>query len=232
MVVQFGVSEDAPHVRRVGTDHGKPCRDVIDQGRERPQQNREALALVWSADEEGPEMIGPGLRTARGGIDVDAVGDDRVIAPEPAAARPRGRLRNGNTPGELVQDASGSGGVGKEVRHRFGRVGVEGSHHGNVGRQACVPAVDRGYRLMQMNDVEVAFLDRPAGAEDALGKDRNVRDRAVGVDSEGATDGNQVVGNLAILRVGAVKHLREAVRWIKGSDHADVVAPGDVLLGD
>ena len=89
----LGVGDPAVDLLGVGADDRQPGRDVLDQRLEGGEQDRQALALLGAADEEQAEMVGRGLRALRGGLDVDAVGDDRVLAAEPAAARSRPRPR-------------------------------------------------------------------------------------------------------------------------------------------
>ena len=85
---------------------------------------------------------------------------------------------------------------------------------------------------MDMDDVEVAFLDRAPGPGHTRGKDRNVRNGSVGIDADGAAHRDQIVGNISVFGRGTVKHLREAIWWIERRNNTYVVASRDVLLGE
>ena len=63
---QLGVGEVAQHVLALGADHGEPAGNVLDQGAEGGQQDRQPLALLRTADEEDPQLAPP-ARTARSG---------------------------------------------------------------------------------------------------------------------------------------------------------------------
>ena len=92
------------------------------------------------------------------GLDVDAVGDDRVVAAEPAAAGPGGGLGDGDAGGELVEDAPRAQQRGDVVGHRLGRVGVEGADDGRAAEGGGVPGDQRRGRLVHVDHVVVARL--------------------------------------------------------------------------
>ena len=64
---QLGIGQVAQDVLALGADHGQPAGDVLDQGAECGEQDRQALALLGAADEENPQLLGGrrGGRSAR-----------------------------------------------------------------------------------------------------------------------------------------------------------------------
>ena len=227
---QVRVADAARDLLGVRADDGQPGGDVLDQRLEGGEQDRQALALLGAPDEEEPKLVARGLRALRRGLDVDAVGDDRVLAAEPAAPGPGGRLGDGDAGGELVEAATGAEQAGGVIREGLGRVGVERPHDGSAAEDHRVPADDRRQRLVHVDDVVVAGLELAAERDRALRKDREIRDRAVRADAERAPQRDQVVGSLPQLGMGAVQAATDAVRRIPGSQHANVIPPGDELL--
>ena len=73
-------------------------------------------------------------------VDVDAVGDDAVLAAEPAAAGPGGGLRDRDPRVELVELSARPEQVGDRVGHPLGRVGVEGADDRGVGGTSRRPS--------------------------------------------------------------------------------------------
>ena len=53
---QLGVGDVAEDVLALGADHGQPAGDVLDQGAEGGEQDRQPLALLGAADEEDPQL--------------------------------------------------------------------------------------------------------------------------------------------------------------------------------
>ena len=204
VVHQVRVADAARDLLGVRADDGQPGGDVLDQRLEGGEQDRQALALLGPPDEEEPKLVARGLQALRRGPDVDAVGDDRVLAAEPAAAGPGGRLGDGDAGGELVEAATGAEQAGRVIREGLGRVGVERPHDGSAAEDHRVPADDRRQRLVHVDDVVVAGLELTAERDRALRKDREIRDRAVRADAERAPQRDQVVGSLPQLGMGAV----------------------------
>ncbi len=134
------IGQVALHVLVVGADHGQARGHVLGQPLERLHEDRQALSLLRPADEQQPELVGSRLRAQGRGVDVDAVGNDAILAPEPASPGPGGGLRDRDPCLELVELAAGPEQVGDPVGHPLGRVGVEGAHHRGTGEGARVPA--------------------------------------------------------------------------------------------
>ena len=169
---QLGVGDVAEDVLAVGADHGEAAGNVLDQGAEGGQQDRQALALLGAADEEDPQLLAARRRRARRRVDVDPVGDDRVVAAVPAATGPGGRLGDGDPGREAVEHPPGAGRVGDVVGHRLGRVGVEGPDHRRPRAQRRVPADQRRQRLVDVDDVELVGAHRPARGDDPAARER------------------------------------------------------------
>jgi hypothetical protein len=227
-----GVGDPARDLLGVGADHGQAARHVLDQRLERGQQDRQALALLGAADEQQAQVVGLGLRALGRRLDVDPVGDDRVLPAEPAARRPLGRLRDGDARGELVEDAAGAKQRGGVVRGRLGRVGVEGADDRRAPEGRGVPRDQRRGRLVDVHHVEVARLQLAAHPHQPVGERHEVGDRAVGAEADRAPERHQVVRLVAHLgRGGAVQATREPSRRIPWCQHADVIPARQELLG-
>ena len=150
------VGEVARDVVSIGADHGEARGKVADQLLEGRKQDREALALLGASDEDQPQLLRVRLGARGRRIDVDAVGDDPVIAAEPPPAGPRGRLRYRYPRLELVQLAARAEQVPELVRDELGRVRVERPDHGRVGERDGVPAEKRRDRLVNVDHVEAS----------------------------------------------------------------------------
>ena len=175
----------------------------------------------------------PSTGSLRREADVDAVGDDLVVAAVPAAAGPLGGLGDGDPGAELVELAAGAEPdrdlLGQELR----RVGVEGADDGRAAEAAGVPAEDRRGRLLDVDDVEAAVAKLAAQLAIASGKTDEVRDRAVGAEADRAAERRQVVGHRPDARSGsAVERTAEAVRRVPGREDPDFVSPPDQMLGE
>ena len=85
------VGQVAQDGRALGADDDELGVDVLDERGERREQDRQALALLGPPDEQQAQALRRRLRALRRGREVDAVGDHRVLAAEPAAARSRRR---------------------------------------------------------------------------------------------------------------------------------------------
>src|SRR6185436_11627911 len=72
----------------IRADDGQAGGDVLDQRLESRKQHGKPLALFGATHEEEAELLAWGLWPLWGSLDVDAVGDDRVLAAEPASPRP------------------------------------------------------------------------------------------------------------------------------------------------
>ena len=129
---------------------------MLRQPLERLQQDRQALSLLRPADEQKSELVRPRLRADGHRVDVDPIGDDPILAPEPALPGPGGSLRDGDPCVELVELATSSEQVGDPVGHPFRRVGVEGADHGGIGEGAGVPGQHGRGRLVHVDDVETS----------------------------------------------------------------------------
>ena len=205
---------------------------MLRQPLERLHENGEALSLLRPAHEQQPELVRPRLRVDGRRVDVDAVGDDAVLAPVPASPGPGGGLRDGDPSVELVELAAGSEQVGDPVGDPLGRVGVEGPDHRGVGEGAGVPGEHRRGRLVHVDDVEASGVQLAAHLEHGAGEGGQVGDRAVGAVPHAASHRDQVVGAASPLGRGAVEHSAEAVRRVPRSQHAKLVTPFDQRLGE
>src|SRR5919204_223554 len=88
---------------------------------------------------------------------VDAVGNDPVVAAVVAPRGPGGRLGHGDPGAELAVQAPGPRDVrGEAVREQAGRVGMEGADRRRARRLDGVPADDRRVRLVDVDDVVAA----------------------------------------------------------------------------
>ncbi len=229
---QLRVGQVAEHVLALGADHGQPAGHVLDQGTEGGEQDRQPLALLGAADESDAQLVAGRLRPGRGGVDVDAVGDDLVAAAKPAPAGPGGRLGDGDPGREPVEEAAGANRVGDVVGEGLGRVGVEGADDRGAGTESRVPADQRHHRLVDVDDVEVAVAELPARRQDAAGqRGREVGDGAVGADPDRAPERGEVIRQLPRFGRRPVQGTAEPIRRIEGSEDTHVVAPAEKLLG-
>jgi hypothetical protein len=204
---------------------------VLDQGAEGGQQDRQALALLRAADEEDPQLLGGRGRLARRRVDVDPVGDDRVVAAVPAAAGPGCGLGHGDPGREAVEEAAGADRVGDVVGQGPGRVGMEGADHGRPRAEGGVPADQRHQRLVDVDHVEAAAAHLAARRHDATGREGGeVGDGAVGAEAGGAPERRQVLGRVVRFGARPVQQATDPAWRIEGSEHADVVAPREKLL--
>ena len=117
-------------------------------------------------------------------VDVDAVGDDAVLAAEPAPPGPGGGLGDGDPRVELVELAARAEQVGDRVGHPLGRVGVEGADHRARRGTSTRPSASIGAG----GSCTWTTSKRPACSSrrilsTAPGKDGQVGDRAVGADT-------------------------------------------------
>ncbi len=174
------------------------------------------------------------LRPLRRGVDVDPVGDDLVVAAEPAATGPGGGLGDGDPRGEPVEDAARAKHRSDVVGNRLGRVGVEGADDRRAGAERGVPADQRHHRL-----VDVDYVVAPAGEARGAGattpparEGGEIGDGAVGAEADRAAQRHEVVGDLASLGGRAVQRPAEPVGRVEGSEHTDVVAAAEELLGE
>ncbi len=230
---RLGIREVAQHVLAPRPDHGQAAGDVLDQGFEGGQQNRQALALLGPADKEHLQLAVARLRTRRRGLDVDPVGDDLVAPAEPAAPGPGGRLGDRDPRREAVEDPAGPERRGEVVWQRLGRVGVKGADDRRARAQHRVPADQRHHRLVDVNHVVATASQLLANAGNAAGgRRREIGDGSVGGDPDRATERDQVIGQLARLRRRSVQRPAEPVGRIDGGEHADVVATSEELLGE
>ena len=131
---QLGVGQVAEDLVALGADHGQAAGNVLDQGAEGGEQDRQPLALLGPTDEEDPQLLPGAPRRARRRLDVDAVGDDRVVAAEPATAGPGGGLGDGDPGREAVEHAAGA-----EARWRCGWGRPWSSRCGRCRRPASPP---------------------------------------------------------------------------------------------
>ena len=174
---------------------------------------------------------GAARRRARRRVDVDPVGNDRVVAAVPAAAGPGGRLGDGDPGRKPVEHAAGAEPVGDVVRHRLGRVGVEGADDRGPRPQGRVPADQRRQRLVNVDHVELlpAHLT-PRRQHPAGGKRRQVADGAVDPEAHRPPQRRHVVRHLARFRRRPVQHPADPARGVVRGKHANVVAAAEKLL--
>ncbi len=216
----------ALYVLGVGADHGQSGGHVLGQPLERLDEDGQALSLLRPAHEQQPELVGPRLGAQRWGVDVDAVRDHAILAPEPALPRPGGGLRDRDPRLELVELAACSEQVGGPVGRPLGGVGVEGPHHRGIAERARVPAQQRRRRLVHVDHVEAAGAQLAPHLGHRVGKGRQVGDGAVGADPHAAPQRDQVLGAASHLGRGAVERLAEAVGRIPGSQRAQLRGHG------
>ena len=203
---------------------------MLDQRLEGGEQDRQALALLGAADEEQAQLVARRLRALRRGLDVDAVGDDRVLAAEPAPPGPGGRLGDGDPRRELVEAPPGAEQGRDVVREGLGRVGVEGPDDRGAAEGRGVPADERRRRLVDVDDVVVA------GAQLAAQGDRSLREGRRGSRPRRwrrcrpCARAGRGSREPPAARVGAVQAAADDVRRVPGGEHADVVSAGYELL--
>jgi hypothetical protein len=226
-----GVGHVALDVVGRRTDQGEARGHLLDQPLERLQEHRQSLALLRSAHEQHPQLLRGRLGAGRRAVDIDPVRDHVVVAPEPAAAGPSGRLRDGDPGAQLVELPPGPEHVRDRVRHPLGRIGVERADHRRTGERAGVPGEHRRRGLVNVDDVEPPRGQLAPHRGDGGGKGGEVGDRAVGGDAHGALERDQVVGAPALLGGGAVEHPADAVRRVPGRHHPHLVAACDQGLG-
>ena len=219
--------------RRGDADRGQAAGDVLGERLEGAQQHRQALALLGAADEQHLQLVAIVRRRLAGAkLEVDAVGNDLVLAAEPAAPGPGGGLGDGDPLVQLVELAPRAEQAGDVVGPRLGRVGVEGADDRGAAEGACVPAERRSGWLLQVDDVEVAGAQLTAHPGQRVGKDRDVGDRAVHRDPDGAAERDHVFGQRALARGGAaVERTAETIRRIPGCEYPNLVTSIKQMLG-
>ena len=163
----LGVGDVGLELLFVDPDDDETHGHVVVERRERAEQRRQALALLGPADEHDPQAVVVGLGAGRGGVEIDPVGDDSVVAAEEAPPRPGRGLGDRDAGVEVVEAAPRAGEVAEPVRDQLRRVGVEGADDGSVRVGACVPADQRRDRLVDVDDVEVAAAKLVAHPRDA-----------------------------------------------------------------
>ena len=214
-------------------DHGQLGRDVLAQRLERAQQQRQALAL----DRPGRRTRSAACRRDGAappaphvlGVDVHAVGDHPVVAAEKAPPRPRGGLRDRDPDVQVVEHPPRAEHVGDPVgdsgsRSRSGtcRPAAAAPSRSRTQPASARPARGCGRRRSRR------CAARGAGRGHPVRGDRQVRDRAVGLEADRAAQRHQVFGRFQRLRPGAtVQHRRERVRRVVRRQHPDVVAVRD-----
>ena len=224
------VGEVARDVVSIGADHGEARGKVADQLLEGRKQDREALALLGASDEDQPQLLRVRLGARGRRIDVDAVGDDPVIAAEPPPAGPCGRLRYRYPRLELVHLAARAEQVPELVRNELGRVRVERPDHRRVGERDGVPAQKRCDRLVNVDHVEASGAKLATHRGDCPGGRRQVGDGAVRAEADRAAERDQVVGARPLRGRRAVQHAAEAVRRVPRGEHSHVVTAGQELV--
>ena len=117
------------------------------------------------------------------------------------------------------------------VRHRLGRVGVEGADHRRAAEGVRVPGDQRRRRLVDVDHVVAPGAQLAAHPDQPVGERGQVRDGAVGAEADGPAERDQVVGRGRgpRARSGAGDALRRVGR-IPGREHANVVAARQELL--
>ena len=228
---QLGVGEVTQHVLALGPDHRQPAGHVLDQGTKGSQQNRQALALLRAADEEDAQLARRGRRRARRCVDVDPVGNDRVVAAIPAAPGPGGRLGDGDPGREAVEHAASTEAVGDVVGHRLGRVGVKGADDRGPRSQSRVPAGQRRQRLVDVDDVEVLAAHLPSGRQHPTAWEwRQIAHGSVDSKAHRAPQRRQVIRQIPRFRRRSVQDPADPARRVIGGKHANVVATAEELL--
>jgi hypothetical protein len=162
---------------------------VLTQRLERAQEHRQALSLDRLPDEDQPQRrVGIARHFGQLGRHLDPVRDDAVLAAVEAPAGPRSGLGNGDAHMKVVELALGpEHEVGEEaVAERVLGVAVEGADQRRARGVERVVADPRRVRLVDVDDVEVAGPQLAAQSGDRVGRQREVRDRAVGLDPDGA----------------------------------------------
>ncbi len=104
---------------------------------------------------------------------------------------------------------------------------MEGAHERQVlrGVREDVPAEERHDRLVDVHHVVVALAQRAAQRQHAAGRERDVRDGAVGGQPDGAPQRDEPRGRVQGLRDGApVQTARERVGGVERCEDAGLVA--------
>ncbi len=164
---------------------------------------------------------------------VDPVRDDLVRASVPAPPGPGGGLGDRDPLVQLVELALRAEHVRDPVRTGLRRIRVEGADDGCVGERAGIPGEHRGGRLLHVDDVELAGAELTPHAGDRIGQGRDVGDGAVRGNPDRATERDQVVRARPDARFStAVERASEAIGRVPGGQDADLVIPGDEVLGE
>jgi len=109
---------------------------------------------------------------------------------------------------------------------------MEGAHGGDLGAESGVPTDERHHGLVDVDDVVAAVAQLPARRNDTPGREGGqIGDRAIGGEAGGAAERDQVIGDLAPLRLGTVKRPAKAPGRVERSKHANVMAATEELLG-
>jgi hypothetical protein len=219
-----------------GADHGELGGDVLAQGLERAQQQRQPLALDRLTDEHDRQPVGAARCAGAGqhvGIDADAVGNHAIVPAEEAPARPGRGLRDRDPHVQTVEHAARAHRVGQAVGELALAVGVEGADERQPGRVGGDPAGERRDGLMDVHDVVAAAAQLVVERRHAVRGDRQIRDRAVGLEADRAAQRHQVVGHRQRLRGrAAVQDRRVQIHRVIRREHADVMALGEELFGE
>ena len=146
------------------SDHLQAGGHVLGERLERARRTGRPLRSSARPTNSTSQLIGLGLRLPRRAREVDAVGDDLVLAAEPAPAGPARRLGDGDPGVKLVELAAGADQRRGVVGPRLGRVGVEGADDGRPAVRAGVPPGHRRHRLVDVDDVR---LERRRGSGEA-----------------------------------------------------------------
>ena len=230
-----GVEHQRTELLGGGADHGQLRRNVIAQRLEGAQQQRQALALDGLADEHDPQPVADrscGGECGAGRVDVDAVGDDPVVAAEPATAGPGCSLGDCDPHVQPVEHPPRAHRVGEHVRKVFVRVRVERADEWQTSPVGTDPAQQRRDRLVDVDHVVAAGTQLAVHRGDTVGCDRQVRDGAVGLEADRPSERDEVVGRLDRLWPGATMQTRrKAARRIERGEDADVVALFEEPLG-
>ena len=172
-------------------DHGQFGVDVLAQRLERAQQQRQALALDRLPDEGDPQaiVVAPIRRQIMDvGGHVDAVGDHPIATAEPALAGPGGGLRDGDSDVQVVEHLARPERVGERIREPLVGVGMKRPDQGQSRLQRCHPTHQRRDRLVDVRHVVAAGFELAAEPRGPDRRDRQVRDRSVGLQPEGAAE--------------------------------------------
>ena len=212
-----------------GPDERERRRDVLAQGLKGTQGHRQPLALDGLPHEQDAQATSAAVGDLRllpaGGLQIDAVRDDRVAAPEEPPRGPLGGARDGDPDVQAVEAPAGPHEVGGSVREKALRVAVERPHEWQARTEEGVPGERPGDRLVDVDHVIASRSQlSPQGKHGARGQG-HVGHRSVRGQADRTPERQHVLGQLPWLRAGPAVQARGAcVVGVRGGQDAGLVA--------